>query len=336
MLKSLLVPLDGSALAEEALTPACAIARATGATIDLVFAKPLPPYDGSLAPVWHDTADAPERDYLRRIAEETAHGASVSVSGAVVGGKPVSVIGRRAYELPADLIVMTSHGRTGVSRAWLGSVADGILRHTSVPVLLLRPRERRVPRRNASFLFERILVPLDGSDAAMAIVNPAIELAKCSSARLVLARVVKPVQLYVFDGGTAAYPTPIFDEDATKQAQDEARDWLTQTAQRLEKESSLRMDTVVVTDDRPAAAILAAAKTQRADLVAITSHGRGASRLVVGSVADKVLRGTRLPLLVARPLASGRGASRQSIDVNAVHDVPVGGGVAGSEGARNQ
>ena len=101
-----------------------------------------------------------------------------------------NVFPSRAREIDADLIVMTSHGRTGLSRMWLGSVADGLIRHSRVPVLLLRPIDAAAPRPFAHGLYKHILVPFDGSAASEEVLPAALALAKCGSARISLLRVV--------------------------------------------------------------------------------------------------------------------------------------------------
>jgi nucleotide-binding universal stress UspA family protein len=115
-------------------------------------------------------------------------------------GGVVEMICQRAHDVDADLIVMTSHGRTGLSRMWLGSVADGVIRRSSVPVLLLRPVENE-NRHAAAHVFKKILVPLDGSAVGADALPPAQALAHLSGARLVLLRVVQPVPMILVDAG---------------------------------------------------------------------------------------------------------------------------------------
>src|SRR4051812_4594057 len=133
MFKKILVPLDRSSLAEQALGPAQAIAHASDGELSLVLAHPTTPYDGSRVAEWSDSKDPEEAVYLRRIVNEVARDARIGVGSTVATGSPVDAICRRARDLAVDLIVMTSHGRTGFSRAWLGSVADGVVRNASVP-----------------------------------------------------------------------------------------------------------------------------------------------------------------------------------------------------------
>ncbi len=306
MFKKILVPLDRSPLAEQALGTAGAIAQASNGEVSFVVAHPMAAYDGSMATPWSDARDPEEVAYLRRITDEMARGARIVAGSTVATGAPVDAICRRAHAIGADLIVMTSHGRTGFSRTWLGSVADGVVRNASAPVLLLRATSETTAlgHGHAMPLFHRILVPLDGSVTSASVLTAAATLAKCSGATLVLLRVVAPVPIYMIDPQVPAYPTPIEDPDGTRQAADDAEDELSALATSLEHEYSIKIETVVEVSAATARAILDVAKQRDADLIAMTTHGRGTSRLIIGSVTDKVLRGAQLPMLLYHPIAA--------------------------------
>ena len=133
------------------------------ATIDfLLVHEPLPFAGFSDAP-WNAEEWKLEDKYLETIAAEISAGAGVPTTHNVMRGEASEMIDMRARDLDADLIVLTSHGRTGLSRAWLGSVAHGVLRRSQVPVLMLRPHDGKADRKAAHHLFKHILVPLDGS-----------------------------------------------------------------------------------------------------------------------------------------------------------------------------
>lgn len=313
MFSRILVPLDQSTLAEEATGPAAALARASKGEIDLVLAHETPPYDGVLASSWNDMKTPEESAYIRALADEISKGANIAVDGRVEIGNAVDAICRRVREMNADLIVMTSHGRTGLSRAWLGSVADGVVREASVPVLMLRPVDERPRDDSDAHLFQRILVPLDGSTTSAAILGAASKMARASGGTLMLARIVTPVPSFTFDmgmQGMPVHPMPIVDDEATRLVEDGAREELANLARSLEQDG-LKVETEVVMGSHVAADILELAKAKDADLIAMTTSGRGASRLVVGSVTDKVLRGSSLPLLLLHPQAA---AVEKSVD----------------------
>lgn len=308
MFKKILVPLDRSSLAEQALGTAEAIASASNGEISLVVARPMAPYDGSMIDAWSDARDPEDVSYVRRIADEVARGARIVATGSVATGKAADAICRRAHDVEADLIVMTSHGRTGFSRAWLGSVTDTVIRQAAVPVLMLRMNDdiEVLGHGQPAPLFHRILVPLDGSTTSSSVLPPALSLARCSDATLILLRVVMPVPIYMIESQVPAYPTMIPDAEATRLVEREAEEDLRALATSLEHETSLKVETRVEVADAAAKAILGVAKRDHIDLIAMTTHGRGLSRAVLGSVTDKVLRGSDLPMLLYHPAATGR------------------------------
>ena len=118
---------------------------------------------------------------------------------------------------------------------------------------------------------------------------------------LILARVVAHAPLVFFEPPLSAYPVSAIDPDATRKNVEMATDELDRLAKQIAARDSLRVETAVMVGDVAAETILDLAKSTHADLIAMTSHGRGASRLVIGSVADKVLRGSQLPLLLFHP-----------------------------------
>ena len=193
MFKKILIPLDQSPLAEQAIGRAVAIAQASGAAIDITLVHQPVPFAGFEDAPWGENERNGEDKYLESIAQKIAAGASVSVTHAVLSGEPSEMICRRAIDVDADLIVMTSHGRTGLSRMWLGSVADRVVRNASIPVLMLRPVENSTDRMPTHQLFKHILVPVDGFSPSNDVLTAASALAKSSGGRITLLRVVAPV-----------------------------------------------------------------------------------------------------------------------------------------------
>ena len=302
MLKRILVPLDGSDLAEQAIGMAASIARASKASIDLLMVHELLMGFGGDDPTWNERAIVSEQKYLHSIAEELRSGAGVESTQTLVRGAPAELITARAADCGADLIVMTSHGRTGWSRAWIGSVADAVMRASNVPVMMLRPAEQVRHPRAATRRVARIAVPLDGSDVAMEILRPVSQLASCWRARVDLVRVVAPVPLL-----TPAVTMPfvylpnVADSEATERVVAAAAAALDRDADVLRRAGVDVGERVVLVSDRTADAIIGFARSHDADLVALATHGRGRSRLFIGSVADKVRRGLSVPVLLHRP-----------------------------------
>ena len=169
MFAKLLVPLDRSLLAEEAIGHAAALARRCDAELDLILVHEPFPHVSPHDPLWTEADLDHDQQYIEQIAGELTTGAHIAVTCAVIRGEPAATICLRAKNVGADLIVMTTHGRTGMNRAWLGSVADAVMRHSSIPVLMLRPtatsREQRAPQPP----FTHVLVPFDGSATAAEI-----------------------------------------------------------------------------------------------------------------------------------------------------------------------
>lgn len=300
MFKKILVPLDHSKLAEQAVGQAAAIARASGAEMDLVLVHQLSPFDGYADAPWSVDFRQHERKYLARMAVEIESGASVPVRHAILDGDPIREICRQIGDLTADLVVMTSHGRTGLHRTWMGSVADGVLRHSAVPVLLLRSADTKREREAAHHQFKHILVPIDGSLLSMDAIGPAIDLARCSNARISLLCVVLPIPIVSAEPGFAYIP-PLVDEVTTNRLADEARTELATLCAHLRDEYAVPVDANIVVHPFIAPAILDFARSHDVDVIAMSTHGRGLSRFFMGSVAEKLLRGSTLPMLIYRP-----------------------------------
>jgi nucleotide-binding universal stress UspA family protein len=308
----ILVPLDGSALAESAIAPACAIARDMKGQIELFLAHVPELFVVDDAAVRGRTPRALETEYLQRAAEQAAADWGVPVTYIVVKGDPTEKISDRAKQLSADLIVMTTHGRTGFSRAWIGSVADGVVRSSKTPVLLIRARENTS---SSAPSLRHFLVALDGSTPAESILDPLLAHLATKDLKLTLAQVVRPVPQMSMDPVIPyAVTSPIIDQDATAEVVSEAKAYLMGVAARVIARREAAIEPLVVVNEHPATAILGLVEAVHADAIAMTTHGRGASRLLVGSVADKVLRGTTVPLLLYRPRVpkTGRGTDRSA------------------------
>ena len=303
MFKKLLIPLDRSPLSEQAVGRAAAIARAVNASIDLVLVHE--PFGAPMSvPLASDADDAAEeRAYLESVAGELRTGASIQVTHAVLRGGASEMICERAKDIDADLIVMTSHARTGFGRLWLGSVADSVVRNAAIPVLMLRPVERASDREAAKRLFKHVLVPLDGSSLAAEALGPAIDIARASGADVTLIQVVTPVpSVSAYDVTIPlGYPPLLPDEPATREVASEAEGELAEIAKRLSEEHAIRVRSEVIVSARTPVSIIDYARGHDVDLIAMCTHGRGATRLLIGSVADALLRGSGLPVLLQRP-----------------------------------
>lgn len=303
MFKTILVPLDGSPLAEQALGTATMLARESGAAIDVVtVVEPLLAEGLDEATFGTDEWRARER-YVQETVDQLASGASIRATGTVLHGRAAEQIGERERTVGADLIVMTSHARTGLSRVFLGSVADGVVRNVGAPVLLLRPEETTLHPSELRRSFSHVLIPLDGSESSASILTGATAIARAAKARVTLLQVVMPVPLMVaYDAAMPlAYAPVVPDREATERVVDESRAALAGVADRLRSESGLAVESQVVQGERIGESISEFAKAHAVDLIAMSTRTRGAARFFLGSVADKVLRSTELPMLLYRP-----------------------------------
>lgn len=300
MYRHLVVPLDGSAMAEPALGRAAAIAQASGASIDLVLVHAPTPLENPGTATWELSVEGAARHYLETIVRELETSSGQRVTFSLRKGDPVDEICDRAAEVGADLIVMTSHGRTGFSRVWFGSVADGVMRRSRIPVLMLRPipsvRQRDLARRP----FTHVLVPLDG--VSMEAVPSAVALAQCGGARVTLLHVVQPIPLPAVDPIVPyAAMAARMDEQATKAVTMDMKARLVETARRLADETGLPVEAQVLVEGAVASAIISFAHGAKADVIALATHRGPAGRLILGSVADKLVRGADLPVLLLYP-----------------------------------
>jgi len=304
MFRKLLIPLDRSSLAEEAIGQAASIARGSGreATIDVVLVHEPFPFAGYADLPWDGGEAAAEQKYVEAIAAEIQSGANVQTTSAVLRGTPAEMICERVRDTRADLVVMTSHGRTGFSRTWLGSVADAVMRNAAAPVLMLRPEHGVADRRAAEKAIQRILVPLDGSALAASVLSAAVSLARATRAKLLLARVVPSVPVLTsYEPTTAITIVPLVrDVTATEELSDAAQREMDAIAARVRDETGLEVEAHVVVDEHAATAIADFAAAHDVDVIAMSTHGRGASRWLFGSVADKVVRSSKVPILLRR------------------------------------
>jgi nucleotide-binding universal stress UspA family protein len=309
MLKRILVPLDGSEFAEHALPFAKSLALNTGAELrlfqilaplhDRFFWTPMPgsELEGDL----HRRSWQEARDYLDSLADRLRK-LGVSKITCDVSEQKAEVadsLRDEAAYAAADLVVMASHGREALSRFWRNSVADEFIRSTSMPVLMVRPRDCK-----ADFEIDvagggHILVALDGTAMAEEMLNPALDLGEAINARFTLVRVTPTAHR----GGAGGRATGV-------EGPDDPAAYLNLMA-RIFAARGAKVETRVVTSDDPAPAILALAREIAADVIALETHGRPIlSRFFHGSVTDAIIHGSDVPVLVCRmhgPAHGGNG-----------------------------
>lgn len=294
MFNHLLIPLDGSRLAESVLPAAGAIARRFGSAVTLLHVtERTPPDEVHGEP--HLTTVAEAEAYLTKVAQREFAPESVTMHVHAPGETGVAEsIARHADELRAVLIVLCTHGHGGARELFYGSVAQQVLSHGTVPVLLVRPG----PRAQA-FACNRILVSLDGSVPSEAALPAAEAMARAFGGRIHLLTVVPTVATV----SSARAPTALFLPSATAVALDieeqETRLYLEGLAARL-RHSGLDAEAEVWRGD-PAWEVTAAAERLDADLTVMATHGRsGMSAVWAGSVAIRIMARCLRPMLLVR------------------------------------
>jgi nucleotide-binding universal stress UspA family protein len=301
MFRKVVVPLDGSPFAEQALPLALGIVRRAGASLDLVHVHVLHvSEEHKVARYAYDPGidkehQRKEQLYLESTAKSLAAVSPVPWTAAVVSGLDSDGILERVQDSKADLIVMSTHGRGPLDRFFLGGVADELIRQAAVPVLLVHPRDP-APGIVPEPLLEHVLVPLDGSPLAERVLQLALDFVRLWHGRFTLLRVIEASR-----PTTAGWP----DRPRPPEQQQEtaANAYLEKIAERL-REQGTPVQTRVVIAPHAAPAILEEAQTQRSDFIALATHGWGGlRRMLLGSVTDKVIRGSSLPVLAYRPSA---------------------------------
>ena len=292
-----IIPLDGSKFAEDAL--ATALTLVDSGPLDLVTAvEGAPPFS---VPEYDVLAREWAMRYLDGVIEKLPP--SVVAQPHVLVGVPSREIQAFIEESDADLVVMATHGRGPVTRAWLGSMADHLLRTSTVPLLLLHLEHEEEPSYQADLAMKKVLVPLDGSELAEVAVEGALNVFG-PDIEMTLLRVVQ----YPYHFVSPYLPDTVHgNQDLFRQATVHAKDYLTEAAWKV-KEQVKSVETEVTVSEHPARAVVDFAESNGFDAIAIATHGRGGfGRLALGSVADKVIRTTKVPVLTFRPVDSGEG-----------------------------
>lgn len=287
MYTKILVPLDGSSLAEQILPYARVFAEAFGIPMELLRVS-----DPDIrTPFW---PPLPAKEYLQQIAAPLPK--SLRVDSVEESGKPAEVIVERAKSDPACIIAMATHGMSGARRWLLGSVASRVAHTTTNPLLFIRPAEagEQAGRPELKIVF----VPLDGSGLAEKILPHVVELAKRMKLEVHLVRAYTlPADAYIV--GDGVYMQALAQQREV--IQKEAEEYLAGKIEQLRAEG---LDHVVSTaiEGDPAGEIIDLAQRTPNNLIAMSSHGKsGIAQWVLGSVAEKVIHHSRDPVLVIRP-----------------------------------
>jgi nucleotide-binding universal stress UspA family protein len=287
MIKSVLVPLDGSDLAEQALGYALPIAKRHNATLHLVF-------------VIRKDADASEdddaRQYLSTIAQQIGYEAKPHVRF----GTPADEIIETGDALEDPLIVMTTHGRTGIGRWIYGSVADKVVHASSAPVLLLRSGAGKLTGES----IQRIMAPVDGSAYSEAALNFAKSMSTIFEAELHIVRVAETASLYSSLGYETYAPgagQPM--SDVVEYMVNETHKYISTVTREL-KEQGYNVQGAVL-EGFAGEELIGYERKIEPQLVVMATRGRsGFDRFIFGSVAERILKSGQTPVLMVKPTAA--------------------------------
>jgi nucleotide-binding universal stress UspA family protein len=300
MFRQILVPLDGSLFAEGSVPLAAEIARRANATLHMVLVHRSLGFEssGDMSAIHLREIDsqvlAQEQSYLARCAARAHATTGVRTTKALLVGDVVPAIQEYVSANQIQIVIMTTHGRGGFRRAWLGSVTDAMVRCLPVPVLVLRSKEKEGEPASEPRL-DRVLAATDGSLAAANAFRAALTLCRVTGASCTIVRVVTPPM--------PVYP-PFVPEPITFPSTDlEQRHAIASRSMddsvELARRACVPLTTRVLVEARPAEAILRCAAEEDADLIVLGTHGHSRlARWVLGSVADKVIRGATIPVMV--------------------------------------
>jgi nucleotide-binding universal stress UspA family protein len=293
---SVLIPLDGSKLAERSLAFVPALSRFEGFSLRLVSVVN-PEEDVHLL----SQSEAQDREanvlrtYLGEVAADLKKYHSLQVQTEVLTGNPAETILELATS-PVDLLVVSTHGRSGLSRWRIGSVADKLVRGAACDTLVVGPRAADTEgwlEAGAVPPFEKILVPVDGSELAEASMDAAQRFAAVYGSQV---HVVRVINITTYGGGLgmeAAYTPQLIDS-----VQEAAEEYVARMAGLVTAPGGVHSEVLI---GSPAVALEEYVGRAGIDLVVMTTHGRGGiARAALGSVTDRMLGG-EAPVLVVRP-----------------------------------
>lgn len=310
MYERIAVPLDGTPFGDYALRFAVEIAKRSGAALRLVHVHVPRHVEHGLfgvATFRHRVMAAAdpvadlrlfeaEQKAIGERATEVAQASGLEVSSHIIGGRIGDAVEREAEAWDADLIVMATHARSGLDRIRHGSIADQVVRHAKIPVLLVRPPDNQF-RRPVATSFRHIMVALDGSHFSEQALPSAAGMAEMFGARLTLVHVECPPGDRLFAGDAVS------DAAMTEQYGVACRRYLEDVRSRNE-ESLAEAAIEPIVARFPTVSLMDAAVRLEVDLICMATHGRGGlSRALVGSTANEILSNTWLPVLLHRPTA---------------------------------
>jgi nucleotide-binding universal stress UspA family protein len=286
--KRLFIALDGSELSERAIAYARAIAKARGSEVIL--------FTVSIASV--EQLDRPMKAYLELKAKEL-QSQGIKASSAIAYGSVPDEIISYADKNNIDLIIISTHGYSGIKRWVLGSVARKVLYGTGVQVLLIKSKAPKI----SQIELKKLLLPLDGSPFSESPIPSIEQLTKGTGTEIVLTLVCEPPLVPSY-GDHPINPTWEKHRDTLwSEAKNQASEYLKKMETKLKKRG-MKVKSLVIPGElgRVAETILQTAQREKVDLIAMATHGRSAvSRWVYGGVANRIVEQSLQPVLLIRP-----------------------------------
>lgn len=296
MFKHLLVPLDGSALAECVLPHAIAVARAFKAQVTLLRVLASPPPGVAIDVFDWQLEKAEAEAYLDGVAAHLQQ-ANIPVETDVEEGQPAANVIDYAHHNQVDLVALSSHGASGLADWYMGSVVQKVLFRSYLSTLLVRAC-RPIQVERTDLRYQRLLVPLDGSQRAEHVLPFATTLAQCHDAQLLLAHVLRRPEV------PPDIPTGSQDQRLARRLV--ARNYATMTKHLEHLQSQLPIGTEirVLEDQHVAAGLHKLALAEQADLIILSAHGYAGGRYwPYGSVASNFILYGVTPLLLIQDLS---------------------------------
>ena len=295
-LKRILVTTDFSDESRQALPYAAVFAERLGGEIMLLNVLEPPPrfagLESVVLPQFDDAAVGRVYRSLDALARQ-AFKANARVKTHVRTGKPFREITKAARELAADLLIMATHGYSGLKHTWLGSTTERVIRRTPCPLLAVRGSEDKTSRLQKPVAIRRIVLATDFSDNSMRAFPLGQSLAARLGARVTLMHVVERFPIDAMLGKELT-------RDTSTRLMERARSRLTELSESLRKKSGFQAD-IMVRFGTPFAEIARGAKALDASLIVLATHGyAGFKHVYLGSVAERVVRHAHCPVLVVR------------------------------------
>ncbi len=289
--KHILVPLDGSEFAEQALPAAEALCTAYEGRLTLLTVKQkesfLKSIHFSLTFKGRRLSINGEREtYLQKI-EKSLEAKGIEVDHTIRTGEVAESINGLVKEIGVDMVVISSHGRSGVSRLLLGSVANQVLQQATCPIMVIHPIEGVTP---AVPKFKKLLVTLDGSEFAERVL-PYVKASVIFESVVLLISVPQVPEAEMYGA--------VINEirELREHAETEAKEYLEGVSTNLQKAGV--NTTVIVTGSRPAQTIVSIAQKEKVDVIMMATHGRGGmDSLIIGSVAERIVQNTDCPVFL--------------------------------------